>query len=295
MARGVNPFCFGIPDMRFPCVSSTFGIVFRWPLLAMLAVAMLAGCASTPRQPAPDIRLVPWLSANGKYGYVDDSGKLRIPAQYDDAHPFYHGLAAASQDKKWGYIDTVGRWVVSPIYDKAYDFNPAGQGEVLSISDAFNLGSGLLPIYLTDKRVYYRVYDANGLLVKRGKIQDAKDTSDYDVRAAVLKVGKPAESSPKAARWTTGVPGKSDNPSRDARWGLKAADGHWVVSPRYQREPRFRDGLARVERACRAFYIDARGHEYAANTQDWPKPPVISCARTEFYQCAQCQSYYTSW
>lgn len=280
--------------MCFPRISSTLGRVLRWPLLAMMALAVLAGCASAPRKPAPDIQLVPWLSANGKYGYVDDSGKLRIPVQYDDAHPFYHGLAAASRDKQWGYIDTLGRWVVSPSYDKAYDFNANGHGEVLSISDAFNLGDSLLPIYLTDKRVYYRVYDANGLLVKRGKIQDAKNTSDYDVRSAASKADKPTESSPTTPYWTTGVPGEGGNPSRDARWGLKAIDGHWVISPRYRREPRFRDGLARVERACRAFYINDQGHEYAANTQTWPKPPVVSCDTTEFYQCAQCQSYYGS-
>ncbi|HEU0230403.1 MAG TPA: WG repeat-containing protein, partial [Burkholderiaceae bacterium] len=153
-------------------------MVFRWPLLAALVVVVLTGCATTPRTPAPDVRLVPWLSASGKYGYVDESGALRIPAQYDDARPFYHSLAAASQDKRWGYIDTLGRWVVGPHYDKAYDFNANGQGEVLTVSDAFNLGGSLLPMYLTGKRVYYRVYDADGLLVKQGKINGAGHISD---------------------------------------------------------------------------------------------------------------------
>ena len=39
-----------------------------------------------------------------RFGYIDKTGKLVIPAQFDDADNFSEGLAGVYTHGKWGYI-----------------------------------------------------------------------------------------------------------------------------------------------------------------------------------------------
>ena len=59
-----------------------------------------------------DIR-VPFGNAQDRYGFLDLSGKVRIPAIYDSVGQFSEGLAAVVSGDCWGIIDTDGRWVIS--------------------------------------------------------------------------------------------------------------------------------------------------------------------------------------
>ena len=56
----------------------------------------------------------------------DQPGTLRcetvITPQYEEAEPFSEGLAAVKKDGKWGYIDTTGKYVIKPKYEEASDF-----------------------------------------------------------------------------------------------------------------------------------------------------------------------------
>lgn len=36
-----------------------------------------------------------------KYGFIDKTGKLIIPLQYDDIYPFFNELAVFKKDNKW--------------------------------------------------------------------------------------------------------------------------------------------------------------------------------------------------
>ncbi|WP_202898757.1 WG repeat-containing protein [Porphyromonas uenonis] len=51
---------------------------------------------------------------NGKWGYIDKTGREVIPCQYDWANPFHEGLASVrfSYDSSYGFIDTTGREVI---------------------------------------------------------------------------------------------------------------------------------------------------------------------------------------
>ncbi|MDP1465688.1 WG repeat-containing protein, partial [Klebsiella pneumoniae] len=56
---------------------------------------------------------------DGKFGYLDRSGKTVIPFQFNEAKYFYKpGLAIVRQDKKYGLIDTLGNYVLADLYDK---------------------------------------------------------------------------------------------------------------------------------------------------------------------------------
>ncbi len=58
---------------------------------------------------------------DGKYGYVDTSGNLVIPYQYDSAERFSEGLAPVAKmidgHKKWGVIDRSGKLNIDYKYD----------------------------------------------------------------------------------------------------------------------------------------------------------------------------------
>ncbi|WP_218081936.1 WG repeat-containing protein [Anthocerotibacter panamensis] len=63
-------------------------------------------------------------SKNKKYGYINEEGKLVIPAQFEKAYSFSESLAPVQLTKGGpnGYIDKAGKLVISYQFDKAYNF-----------------------------------------------------------------------------------------------------------------------------------------------------------------------------
>ena len=66
------------------------------------------------------------VKVNGLWGFVDENGEMKIPAQYEDARSFSNGLAAVKVDGLWGFIDTEGNAVINPQFLDARDFNTEG-------------------------------------------------------------------------------------------------------------------------------------------------------------------------
>lgn len=66
-----------------------------------------------------------------KYGYMDKSGCVVIPYQWEDAEDFSEGFAAVeNSDHKWGYIDKSGRVVIPCQWKMAHQFLSNGRAEV---------------------------------------------------------------------------------------------------------------------------------------------------------------------
>ncbi|MBR6466454.1 MAG: WG repeat-containing protein [Bacteroidales bacterium] len=76
-----------------------------------------------------------YVRRNGKYGYIDTTGRKVIPCSreykfvnlFDFYAPastdFHEGLACVIKEDKWGYIDKTGREVIPCIYDDASVFS----------------------------------------------------------------------------------------------------------------------------------------------------------------------------
>ena len=62
------------------------------------------------------------VKINGKYGFTDTWGRLRIANRYDSVTHFMSDMAAVKMLGRWGYIDKSERLVVQPHYDCAYPF-----------------------------------------------------------------------------------------------------------------------------------------------------------------------------
>lgn len=59
------------------------------------------------------------VEKSGKYGFIDKTGKVIIPLNYDYADNFSGGLAKVGQNGKWGFINKTGKIVIPLQYDKA--------------------------------------------------------------------------------------------------------------------------------------------------------------------------------
>lgn len=59
---------------------------------------------------------------NGKFGFIDSTGKVFIEPTFLNAGDFYDGLAPARLNGTFGYIDITGNYVIPPIYDYAEEF-----------------------------------------------------------------------------------------------------------------------------------------------------------------------------
>lgn len=53
----------------------------------------------------------------GKYGFLNLSGDVQIPAIYNQIRPFSEGLAAVKCGDFFGVIDVHGEWVIAPCYE----------------------------------------------------------------------------------------------------------------------------------------------------------------------------------
>jgi hypothetical protein len=73
----------------------------------LLALAMFAGAFSVMAQDG----LYPFED-KGRYGFINQSGKVIVQGQYSFADQFYDGLAVVKEKGKKGYIDKTGKMVI---------------------------------------------------------------------------------------------------------------------------------------------------------------------------------------
>ena len=101
-------------------------VATKWRNLAALLVCLvIIGCAGPDRTASVANAAVEPLAAvriDGKFGYIDKSGELVIPAKYNRAWKFSEGLGKVLLNNKFGFIDKDGSFVIMPQFDMAWDF-----------------------------------------------------------------------------------------------------------------------------------------------------------------------------
>lgn len=70
------------------------------------------------------------ICQNGKWGYVDPNGEIKIKCQYDDAKSFSNGYAAVCIDNMWGYIDMDNNMIIAANLVDATDFSSEGTAAI---------------------------------------------------------------------------------------------------------------------------------------------------------------------
>jgi hypothetical protein len=75
------------------------------------------------------------VAVDDKYGFIDATGELTIPKNYDYASDFSQGLAVVKIGDKYGYIDKKGNVAIDTIYYNAYSFNAFKQAIVSTYNE----------------------------------------------------------------------------------------------------------------------------------------------------------------
>lgn len=88
-------------------------------LALLLSLNYIQGHAQAGTQPK---RFVIW-DERGKFGYMDETGRVVIKPQFDRAYPFTEGLAAVWIGNEAGFIDPSGKIVIPLQYYSAYPFS----------------------------------------------------------------------------------------------------------------------------------------------------------------------------
>jgi hypothetical protein len=63
------------------------------------------------------------IKKNGRYGFVDSKGRLRIANRYEAVQPFKEGFSAVRILGKWGFINVHDNLTVQPVYETVWPFN----------------------------------------------------------------------------------------------------------------------------------------------------------------------------
>ncbi|MBX2965421.1 MAG: WG repeat-containing protein [Cyclobacteriaceae bacterium] len=63
------------------------------------------------------------LKKNGRYGFIDDQGRLRIANRYEGIQRFSEGLAAVKIRGRWGYLNKEDNIVIQPVYEEVMPFS----------------------------------------------------------------------------------------------------------------------------------------------------------------------------
>ena len=115
------------------------------------------------------------IRKDGKFGFIDEVGRLRIANRYEDARPFSEGLAAIQIRGKWGYIDHQERLVIQPVYDRTQDFSN-GQA-IVQMDGLFGVidGTGKILVPLRYNEVTRNKHGR--FIVLQGKMSGLADAS----------------------------------------------------------------------------------------------------------------------
>ena len=63
------------------------------------------------------------VAIGDKQGYINETGDVVIPLQYAEAYPFSENLAGAKIENKFGFIDKSGEFVIAPQFDDVEHFS----------------------------------------------------------------------------------------------------------------------------------------------------------------------------
>jgi hypothetical protein len=170
------------------------------------------------------------VAQNNKWGYIDKTGGLIIPFEFDDAGYFSEGLASVLIGEKSGYIDKTGKFVIPP---QPYSGYPFSEGLAVVVLGPFEQkGGGLL---------YKHGYiDRLGKMVIQPREAESIKWLSYYSKALAFSEGLAAM-------------------FQKDKFGFIDKFGRQIIPPQYKDVQHFSEGLAAVALEEKYGYIDRSG------------------------------------
>lgn len=152
------------------------------PLSMMASGHSSDGAAETGHPVSAATSLIPYLHADGRFGFVDGHGQAPFPGTFEDAQPFTEGRAAVKSGGKWGYIDRRGRWIVRPRFTEARPFR---DGEAWAATVKPSTRSGFIdlnPFHSAGSRKCYLISPEGHTRSCGGDYPDRYDAASSRIR-----------------------------------------------------------------------------------------------------------------
>ena len=239
------------------------GFLWKWLVLAVLAAAAV-GAYFWLNRPQPAYKpktsgLYP-VSVDGKWGYIDRTGAMVIPATFDTAEDFSEGLAAVISQDKYGYIDVHGVLKIPYQFDQVSEFvnglavvklccgrnpSPNDQWGFIDTKGKYVINPQFtfaMPFF-GDLAPVQQGGQFWGFINRKGK---------FVIPATFAGAGVVTE---RLARV-----------SQNGRWGFTDTEGKFVINPQFELAMSFSEGLAAVRAGGKWGFIDHSG-QYAINPQ----------------------------
>lgn len=179
---------------------------------------------------------------NGKYGFIDKSGRVAIPCTWNDASWFEDGLASVQDDQeKFGCINKEGKLVIPCRFEEGIDFHE-GLAIMYSEEDYFFV------IDKNGRKVFDVEYDVSDTCFQEG-LASCLDQGFIDMNGDMVIEGK---SSPQWMGFSEGLA-----PTEE---GYIDHSGKVVITADWEDWSEFKDGLAQVCKDGKWGYIDHSGH-----------------------------------
>jgi hypothetical protein len=208
---------------------------------------------------------------NGKWGYIDTSGRIVISPRFSEAFMFQEGLAVIVVGNKWGFIDPTGREVISPTFHEATSFYEGLACVLVGKQWGYidTNGTLVIPPRFNEKGVFrnglsWHMFE-NGL---RGYI-------DRDGNTVIKSIYKYCGDFSEGLAYVM----------YGDRYGFIDTTGDFVIMPAFEEADSFHESLARIRTQGKYGFINRSGQvviephfDYAqsfseglaAVTMDWP-------------------------
>ncbi len=246
-------------------------------LVTLLSIAMSLNRA----QQAQDPKTLFPVKKDNQWGFIDRTGKIVIPLQFDSANDFHEGLALVTAKGKKLFIDLTGHVVITPRFDIVDDFSEGlaavniGETRIPNLGLISNPGKWgyidktgklVLPLKFTHAENFseglaaVRDGDRGGFIDHQGKfVFDVpldvtlgfhegmvgvlfKGAVTYLDRSG-KKISTSVDYGPKSDSFSEGLVPVSIN----GQWGFMDKTGKLAIEPKFEDAENFSEGLAPVK------------------------------------------------
>ena len=184
---------------------------------------------------------------NGKWGFINEDGKVTIEPMYDDCKDFSNGVAAVKVENKWGYINASGQMIIKPRFEDCTSFHN-------NLATAKEFGSQWGVISKTGKSVAGFIFDSIGKFENGFAYAESMGTPYY------IRTNGQAQKLSKEFSYGHFTEGMAPlMHKKKHKWGFINTKGKIVIDPIYDTVSNFSNGIAFVKRKGEKFYINQKG------------------------------------
>jgi hypothetical protein len=194
---------------------------------------------------------------NGLFGFINEAGEMAIPPRFRSAFSsvFVDGLAAVAPEAAWGYIDRSGKFVIPPQFERASDFREGLAAVQLEGSWGFIDRTGKLVAPPQYKAATAFRDGVAPVCVTEARVDRCLFVDKHFAQAVPGRFSS-------ASEFLEGLALVRDRPDAMQRFIDKS--GKEALPPSNDYDGGFHEGLARVVRGGKIGYIDRKGKEVIA-------------------------------